>query len=204
MEPGAEPGAPASGGREGPSGARKPRVRTPREMRRCPVCRSRARSGELTIDGRRRRDRRDKLGGEPGERPAGNGSPLLAEAAAAARRLFRRGADPVRPAARSVRLAVRGRRLDGDGGNPVRRDPLLRRTGGIGRLGAARCRAGLRQATRSRSSSPAIAFWPRPGSAAIAARAGSRPSGICSRSKAPRLNHRIHRRMGRANAKPMP
>ena len=34
--------------------------------------------------------------------------------------------------------------------------------------------------------------------------AGSRPSGICSRSKAPRLNNRNHRRMGRANAKPMP
>ena len=78
-------------------------------------------------------------------RPAGNGSPLLAEAARQLDAYFAGDLTRLRPAARSVRLAVRDRRLDGDGGNPVWRDPLLRRAGGIGRLGAARHRAGLRQ-----------------------------------------------------------
>ncbi len=121
---------------------------------------------------------------------AGNGSAAARRGGGAARRLFRREADPVRPAARARRLAVRDACLDGNGGNPVRRDALLRGSCGNSRLGAARGRPGLRQEPDpDRDPLPSRAGEDRT-LAATAARAVSRRSGVCSSLKGSRSNFR--------------
>ena len=140
--------------------------------------------GRLTVSATEDADRRDRLGRTT--RMASR-SPLLVEAAAPARRLFRTARLshfdlPLMPGGLGVRAAGVG----GDAADPAWRDPQLRRAGDGGRLGAARGRPRLRaKSDPDRDPVPSGAGARRSSAATAAARA-SRPSTRCSHLKARR------------------